>query len=90
MLKDKNGTILKPQDYICICDKYLVQIYEFPNVGIGIAVKDICNGPCNIDLNCLKPNHRKIGNTQGLIPLSFLDMTKIEKCTKEERPELCI
>jgi len=90
MNKDKNGETLKVKDYICICNKYLVQIHEFPSVGIGISVENICNGPCNIDLNCLKMKYKKKANTQGLIPLSFLDITKIEKCTKEERPELCI
>lgn len=72
MLRDKNGQYLKEGDYICICDKYLVQIHEFPSVGMGFNVKDICGG-------CPRQ-----------VPLSFLDLTKIEKCTKEERLELCI
>ena len=90
MLRDKNGQYLKEGDYICICDKYLVQIHEFPSVGMGFNVKDICGVCPTIDPGCLKANHRNIGNTQGQIPLSFLDLTKIEKCTKKERLELCI
>ena len=67
-----------------------MQIHEFPSVGIGFNVKDICGGCSAIDPDCLNANFRNVGNTQGLIPLNFLDITKIEKCSKEERLELCI
>lgn len=83
--EDKNGNQLVTGDYICI-DQYPYKIENFPFVGIGISTVNNKNLP----LIYLKDRHKNQGNTQGLIPLSFIDLEKIIKCDKEAYPECFI
>ena len=80
--RDKNNVVLDIDDFICL-ESFGTAFKIIDDFGIGIKVPDNSNFP----LKNLKENYRKIGNTQGFIPLHFLEQEKIMRCNLDKYPE---